>query len=391
MNAPVTALAERKPPTPMDAFRKEAVAMEREFSRALPPHIPVERFLRVVTTAVQTSSASKFTDLLECNRRSLWQACMRAAQDGLLPDGREGAVIKYGDDAQWVPMVAGIRKKARNSGEISTWDVHCVYKNDKFVLKLGDEPSIEHTYDLAQPRGELIGAYSVALLKDGSKSYEVMSIDEIRAIRDRSQAWKAYVAKKIKTTPWSTDEAEMARKTVAKRHAKQLPSSADLDDLIRSDDHLYETGPDDPGPAADTSAVAPKRVRGKAALDQFAGGLGENAKPQTQVIEHDPQTGEIAEETKDESNGAPSLPTTGGAQQEPGDGSVDSPSPGSAPYQDEAATTSPSAEKLEAARAMGEQHGKEGRALRAMPAEYREPGREEEAAAYREGHAGAVS
>jgi recombination protein RecT len=113
----------------------------------------------------------------------------------------------------------------------------------------------------------LIGAYSVAVLKDGSKSYEVMSIEEIRALRDRSQAWKAFKANKIKSTPWSTDEAEMARKTVAKRHAKQLPSSADLDDLIRRDDHLYQEGSDDkPSNATAISA----RPSGAAALDQFA-------------------------------------------------------------------------------------------------------------------------
>ena len=220
----------------------------------------------------------------------------------------------------------------------------------------------------------------MALLKDGSKSYEVMSIDEIRAIRDRSQVWKAYAAKKIKSTPWSTDEAEMARKTVAKRHAKQLPSSADLDDLIRSDDHLYETGPDGPGDAAGAGSGTPKRVRGKAALDQFAGGLGEAARAEGQVIEHDPQTGEIIEGNP---NGASSATphSPGDAQQEPGGGSPTAQPPGSAP----------DANALEMARALGEQHGKEGRALRAMPAEYREPGREEEAAAYREGHAGAAS
>lgn len=259
--------SEPKKLSPMDAFRKDAFAMEREFARALPPHIPVERFMRVVTTAVQTSMTNNFTNLLECDRRSLWQAAMRAAQDGLLPDGREGAILKYGDKAQWLPMVYGIRKKARNSGEISTWDAHCVFKNDHFVLRLGDSPSIDHTYDLATPRGDLIGAYSVALLKDGSKSYEVMSIDEIRAIRDRSQAWSALKAGKIKSTPWSTDEAEMARKTVAKRHAKQLPSSADLDDLIRRDDDLYEFKRDEDGVA---SPDAPKRLRGKDALDRFA-------------------------------------------------------------------------------------------------------------------------
>ena len=262
-----TATQTDQPPAPIDVFRRQAAAMEVEMSRALPPHITVERFMRVVQTAVQTSMASNFTNLLECDRRSLWQAAMRAAQDGLVPDGREGAILKYGNDAQWVPMVAGIRKKARNSGEISTWDAHCVHKNDHFVMRLGDSPSIDHTYDLGKPRGELIGAYSVAVLKDGSKSYEVMSIEEIRALRDRSQAWKAFKANKIRSTPWSTDEAEMARKTVAKRHAKQLPSSADLDDLIRRDDHLYQEGSDDkPSNATAISA----RPSGAAALDQFA-------------------------------------------------------------------------------------------------------------------------
>lgn len=283
--------------SPIEAFRKETMAMEREMSRALPPHIPMDRFLRVLTTAVQTSMASNFTNLLECDRRSLWQAAMRAAQDGLLPDGREGAILKYANAAQWLPMVAGIRKKARNSGEISTWDVHCVHKNDAFVLKLGDAPSIDHAYDLSQPRGELIGAYSVALLKDGSKSYEVMSIDEIRAIRDRSQAWQAFKNGKIKSTPWSTDEAEMARKTVAKRHAKQLPSSADLDDLMRRDDDLYEFKKDE---AASNVTELP-RPKGKAALDQFAGqiehkpeeavNVAQAAEPEKQLV--DRETGEV--------------------------------------------------------------------------------------------------
>lgn len=262
--------------TPMDSFRRDAALMQKEFETALPEHIPLARFMRVVTTAVQTSMASNFTNLLECDRRSLWQACMKAAQDGLLPDGREGAVIKYGDQAQWQPMVAGMRKKARNSGEISVWDVHCVYENDEFMIKLGDAPGIDHTFKLGKSRGALIGAYSVAILKDGTKSYEAMSIDEIHSIRDRSTAWKAFIAKKIKSTPWSTDEAEMARKTVAKRHAKQLPSSADLDDLMRRDDDLYDFGKD-----KDNVTALPKRPNGKNALDQFADGMASE-----KTIEH---------------------------------------------------------------------------------------------------------
>jgi recombination protein RecT len=282
-STPSTAV-QTKPMSPIEVFRKGLRGMEAEFARALPPHIPLERFLRVMTTAVQTSMASGSTSLLECSQASLWAAFMRAAQDGLLPDGREGAVIKYGDSATWVPMIAGLRKKARNSGEISTWDVHAVHRGDHFLLKLGDTPGIEHTYDLATPRGEMIGAYSVCLLKDGSKSYEIMSMEEIRGLRDRSQAWRAYQKGSIKTTPWLTDESEMARKTVAKRHAKQLPSSADLDDLIRRDDELYEFAKDE---ATGEMKKLPKSKSSKALLDQFADGNKELEGTATETKEAD--------------------------------------------------------------------------------------------------------
>lgn len=219
-------------PKPIDEARHQLQIMEGQFKAALPAHIPVERFARVVMTALQNSPL-----LLKCERRSLWNAAMKAAQDGLLPDGREGAMAPYKDkrgnfQAQWMPMILGLRKKARNSGEIATWDAHCVYENDEFAFELGDEPFIRHKPALGD-RGKIIAAYSIAVLKDGSKSREVMSIKEIEGVRLKSKAQKG---------PW--DDAvfypEMVRKTVARRHSKMLPMSSDLDDLIRRDDDLYD-------------------------------------------------------------------------------------------------------------------------------------------------------
>lgn len=226
-------------PSPVAEVRHQLTQMEDQFKAALPTHIPPERFMRVVMTAIQNNP-----QLMKAPRRELWNAAIRAAQDGLLPDGHEGALVcrpgRDGITVTWQPMIAGVRKKARNSGEIATWDAHVVFANDFFQFKLGDAPQINHSYDLKSERGDAIGAYSVAVMKDGSKSYEVMSVSDINKIRDRSDAWKAFKAGKIKSTPWSTDWGEMARKTVAKRHSKVLPMSTDLDDLIRRDDSLYE-------------------------------------------------------------------------------------------------------------------------------------------------------
>ena len=264
-------------PHPIAVFRHELDAMGDQFRAALPAHIPAERFARVVATAVQNNP-----ELLECNRTSLWNAAMRAAQDGLLPDGREGAMVvrrdySKGKVANWQPMIAGIRKKARNSGEIATWDAHIVRQGDHFQFQLGDNPQVNHTYDLSTERGPIIGAYSVCTLKDGQKSYEVMTIGEIHAIRDRSDAWKAFKAGKIKSTPWASDEGEMCRKTVARRHAKVLPMSTDLDDLIRRDDDLYDfkgareeatsERPKSLASRLDALAAPPQTIDGQAAAD----------------------------------------------------------------------------------------------------------------------------
>jgi hypothetical protein len=44
---------------------------------------------------------------------------VKLAQDGLLPDGREAAVVMFGNKAQAMPMIAGILKKVRQSGEVA--------------------------------------------------------------------------------------------------------------------------------------------------------------------------------------------------------------------------------------------------------------------------------
>lgn len=270
-------------------FQQTVEERRADFSNALPAHIPVARFERVVMTAIQNN-----LQLLDAPRRELFNACVKAAQDGLLPDGREGALVcrpsRNGVTVTWQPMIAGIRKKVRNSGEIATWDVQAVHENDAFEFELGDEPFIKHRPAL-KDRGELIAVYSVATLKSGEKSRDVMSVDDVNRIRDRSDAWRAYKAGKIKSTPWATDYAEMAKKTVARRHAKVLPMSTDLDDLIRRDDALYNFEGEGDAVAKD---ITPQRKSIAAKLDALAGPDDDDG----DVI--DAETGEVIEDEKAE-------------------------------------------------------------------------------------------
>lgn len=219
-------------------------ARTSQFAAALPAHVPVERFKRVLLTALSSSP-----DLVNADRRTLFTSAMNAAQDGLLPDGREGALVIYnkklkedGEErfikaVQWMPMIAGIRKKVRNSGEIATWDAHVIHEHDEFDYQLGLDPRLHHKPKITGDRGEMIGAYSVARLKSGETSFEVMTAAEIWAVWSKASKAKD---KGQPSGPWKDYQGEMFRKTVARRHSKVLPMSTDLDDLIRRDDDLYD-------------------------------------------------------------------------------------------------------------------------------------------------------
>jgi recombination protein RecT len=267
-------VAERVP-NEAQVLRHELQNMEGQFKAALPAHIPVERFARVVMTALQNNP-----DLVrKCDRRSLWNSAMRAAQDGLLPDGREGAIVAYGSQAQWMPMIAGIRKKVRNSGEIATWDAQVVRAKDIFKYQLGDDPFIQHEPSLDADPGAVVAAYSIAVLKSGEKSREVMSVAAIEKVRGRSKAKN--------NGPWVSDYEEMCRKTVARRHSKLLPMSTDLDDLIRRDDDLYDIK----GAGDEAQPERKKTIAGR--LDALAALPTSVDTARITGPDHDPETGEI--------------------------------------------------------------------------------------------------
>ena len=244
--------------TQIDAVRTTITRMQVEFGKALPAQIPAERFVRTVLTALGIKP-----ELGTANRQTLFAACMRAAQDGLLLDGREAALVMYGDKVQYMPMVGGILKKLRQSGELSSISANVVYENDDFDYELGDEERIKHKPVIGE-RGKPIAAYAIVRTKDGGVYREVMSVAEVESVRQRSRAKNA--------GPWVTDWSEMARKTVIRRISKRLPSSSDLDSVFEADNEHYERSAAPapaltaPEPSTPTTVPGPRPSRLKASL-----------------------------------------------------------------------------------------------------------------------------
>lgn len=121
----------------------------------------------------------------------------------------------------------GLMDLATATGSILWVQADVVREKDVFELNgLGKEPSHKHN-PFAKDRGEIVGAYVTAKTKDGDYLTDCMSIDEINAIKMRSQAVKSG-----KTTPWNTDPVEMYKKTVVKRAYKYWPRNERLESAI---------------------------------------------------------------------------------------------------------------------------------------------------------------
>jgi recombination protein RecT len=220
-----------KQESPIDSVRNSLTAMANDFKMALPAHVTPEKFIRVVLTSLRMNPA-----LLNCDRTSLFASAMRCAQDGLLPDGREAALVQFGNKVQYMPMIGGICKKARNSGEISALDAQVVHSNDEYNSWIDEKGQHFNHKKARKDRGEPVLTYAYAISKDGTLYFEEMTEDEMKEVRKISRAGSS--------GPWSGPfQDEMRRKTALRRLAKyRIPSSSDLDDVIRVDDEMYDTG-----------------------------------------------------------------------------------------------------------------------------------------------------
>lgn len=249
------ALARRPAADPAEnglvVLRSQLEQRASEFKMALPSHISPEKFQRTVLTAVQQNP-----QLLAADRRSFLTACMKAAQDALLPDGREAALVQFNTrqkiEGEWrsvqliqyMPMVFGLRKKILQSGEVKDIQAAVVYRQEVdaglFIYEEGTERTLRHK-PLLDPEFEpddadICAAYSVATFKDGSMSFEVMRRSEINKVRQTSQTGaegrKDRQGNPIEPKgPWVDWFAEMAKKTVIRRHSKTLPMSGDIIDV----------------------------------------------------------------------------------------------------------------------------------------------------------------
>lgn len=200
-------------------------SMKGQIAKALPRHLNAERFARIALTAVRLNP-----NLLKCSRESFFAALLTASQLGLEPNTLGQAyLIPYGKECQFQIGYMGLLNLVRRSGEITDIYAEVIFEKDEYEIEFGLDRRLVHrpNFDVDN-RGKIVFAYAVAKLKDGSKTFMVMSAKQI--LKRKAVAKTASI--------WSAWEEEMYKKTILKAFAKTLPLSTETIAQIDADEKV---------------------------------------------------------------------------------------------------------------------------------------------------------
>ena len=226
----------------IDQFKQELRLLQPHFAATLPRSVSPERFEAIVVAAVSSNPK-----LLECDRRTLWNACRQGAELGLSlnPTLGEADILPVWNsktsknDAQFRPRYKGLMKLATKSGEVTSIRSVLVHENDVFEVVEGLRPDIIHKPSRGD-RGQMTHVYCVWNLKSQSEpQFEVMDREQVYKIRGRSSS-KTREGKIV--GPWVSDEPEMWRKTVVRRASKYMPITCDDFQRAVAVDNIAEGG-----------------------------------------------------------------------------------------------------------------------------------------------------
>lgn len=269
---------------PRAEIRDTLVKLEPEFKKALPENVSVEKFTRVAQTAIIANP-----DLMNCNRTSLWASLNKCAQDGLLPDGREAAMVPYKGVVTYQPMVHGIVKLMHATGAVASIETAIVHQaeldDNRFEHWIDENGShLRHRPIDFGEKGQPVGAYAVVRMTNGQSYIEIVDRDHLMKIKNKAG----------QKSPWyGPFELEMWRKTPLKRVAKRMPKTPELARVLEHDNEASALHDDEADGTQQRPAAAPgqsSRLKDLVNDDEPQGHepQSEAHGPQQQAYEADP-------------------------------------------------------------------------------------------------------
>lgn len=290
---------------------------QQDFQLVLPTHVKVEQFVRWCQGVVRRDE--NVAKVAQRNFGSLMAALLDCARLGLEP-GETYHLVPFGNTIVGISDYKGLIELIFRAGAVSSVKVEVVRKNDlepdpddqtpdwpngrpRFLWQPSEMDRPHHSPDWFSKRGDLIGAYAYAVMKDGSISQVIlMNVDEIEEVKAVSKT-----AKKA-DSPWNKWPDRMFKKTVIRQLCKFVPTSAEyrreqLRDTMQVQSERDTPPQHMPLPALNDMPDLPRIIDNEDAID-------------AEVVDEQPNQPDAGDQKRHDTteNGAPAT-----AQQEPVD------------------------------------------------------------------------
>ncbi|WP_405461521.1 recombinase RecT [Streptomyces sp. NBC_00101] len=196
-----------------------------EYAALMPSHVNPDQWVRMAVGAIRGDV--KLVQAAQNDIGAFLRELRTAARLGLEPGTEQfyltprktkGRVVIKG-----IVGYQGIVELIYRAGAVSSVIVEVVRTHDTFRYVIGRDGKPVHEIDwFGDDRGDMVGVYAYAVMKDGATSKVV--------VLNRRQVMEAKAksdSRNSEYSPWNTNEESMWLKTAVRRLAKWVPTSAE--------------------------------------------------------------------------------------------------------------------------------------------------------------------
>ena len=203
-------------------------AWGKELLKVLPNDKEVARFMALALN--QLADPKVGAKLAACSLPSFYNAIMKSARLGIMPDGVNAYLIPYGKECTLQASYRGLCDMAIREKIATRFVADIVRANDVFKWSNGE--LVEHTPSgwTEEERGDIVGVWVRAFLPGGEHIDCRMSVSDIEKIKSKSQNPNGV---------WREWYEEMAKKSCLKRLFKTMQNTPSLAEAIAEDNKEY--------------------------------------------------------------------------------------------------------------------------------------------------------
>lgn len=247
--------------TDLTTFKGNLTKMIERGEFALPSTVDTNAFRNACIVAFQNNP-----EIRKCTPETVFTSLRHLAGLGMMPDGKQAAIVRFGGSAQAMPMTAGYIAAAKRSGKVRQVKSDIIYEGETIEVWYDDDGTqrfnhVNEDGSRLNPLtrgGVVLGALAVATMTDGTFDFEVFNLDQIEKRRKASPNQKGDKPTGI----WAQWFEEMCTKTVTRRLCQRLPMSAEDMTALDSDPTLMEVETRDVTPN-ETTEERLMRIKGE--------------------------------------------------------------------------------------------------------------------------------